>query len=205
MRRPIIWLLNNYKPTITGQDPAIWRRPKPISFPVGFQKPGEQLEGDYVKVLDADTDLEAKLRKQLKGILAWSVRGAVTWFNRGKPTLRQCIEVDQEVRTYRREEDALGEFIEERCEKGKHCTAEFNALAHELNNWLELRNQHRWSPKTISQRLKHAGFVRQGKGKRHPVLGVRLKPTIQQVKRDQAKKDKSASADGVTAARTPGD
>ena len=44
-----IWLQTNPKPTVTGQDHAIWRRIKLIPFSVGFKRPSETIQGDYGK------------------------------------------------------------------------------------------------------------------------------------------------------------
>jgi len=64
-----IWLSTTYKPDIRGQDEAIWNRLKLIPFEVRFV--GKK----------RDKRLLDKLLRELPGVLAWGVRGAIAWWN----------------------------------------------------------------------------------------------------------------------------
>jgi putative DNA primase/helicase len=58
-----VWLATNHRPQIRGDDLAIWRRIRLISFAVTI--PEEE----------RDKELLAKLTGELPGVLAWALRG----------------------------------------------------------------------------------------------------------------------------------
>ena len=62
-----VFLATNHKPKVNPADDALWERVKLIPFEV--QIPPDQ----------RDKKLEAKLRDELPGILAWAVRGCLAW------------------------------------------------------------------------------------------------------------------------------
>ena len=90
----------NHKPVVRGTDHAIWRRIKLVPFPVVIP-PAEQ-----------DKNLAAALQAELPGILAWCVQGCLDWQRHG---LGEPPEVIDATASYRVEQDALAEFISQRC------------------------------------------------------------------------------------------
>lgn len=94
-----IVLVSNHKPHVDGNDDAIWRRICLVPFEVSFE--GRE-----------DRQLRATLEAELSGILAWAVRGCLYWQREG---LGQADAITEASREYRRDEDALGAFLEERC------------------------------------------------------------------------------------------
>lgn len=76
-----LWFVANDRPRVRGTDTAMWRRIRVIPF--------------NVKIPDAeiDKDLPAKLRAEWSGILAWAVRGCLTWQKEGlvpPPAIQQA-------------------------------------------------------------------------------------------------------------------
>lgn len=96
-----LFLATNQLPQVNGNDPAIWRRIRTIPFTRVF-RPEEQ-----------DRQLAEKLAAEQAGILAWIVRGAVSWYQDGLPTPAAVAAANA---TYRSEMDSVGQFIDDRCE-----------------------------------------------------------------------------------------
>jgi putative DNA primase/helicase len=95
-----IFLACNHKPVIVGDDFAIWRRVRLIPFTVRISES------------EKDKELLRKLRTELPGILRWAVKGCLAWQREG---LGEPPEVCSAVEDYRREMDAIGEFLTESC------------------------------------------------------------------------------------------
>lgn len=95
-----IILAANHKPVVRGTDHAMWRRIRLVPFDV------------VIPPADQDKALTGKLQDELPGILAWAVRGCVDWQRHG---LGEPTEVTAATASYRVEQDALAEFIAERC------------------------------------------------------------------------------------------
>lgn len=84
----------NYAPDLEEVTEAMARRIRVIPF-------------DY-KPTEADKMLEAKLRKELPGILAWCVQGAVAWYQHGLPRSSKEREVTS---AYLDSQDTLGQWM----------------------------------------------------------------------------------------------
>jgi len=95
-----LWMSSNDKPHIRGTDEGIWRRVRLVPFTV------------YIPPEERNDDLEEELRAELPGILAWAVRGCLDWQRDG---LGEPDAVHEATQNYRDEEDAIGQFIAERC------------------------------------------------------------------------------------------
>lgn len=93
-------LAANHKPTINGQDFAIWRRIHLIPFNVTF-------DGDR-----ADKTLAATLQAEASGVLNWALAGLRTWLDIG---LQPPAVVAAATAEYKRESDGLADFIESKC------------------------------------------------------------------------------------------
>lgn len=96
-----LFLATNQLPQVNGNDPAIWRRIRTVPFNRVFG-PEEQ-----------DRQLADKLAAEKAGILAWIIRGAISWYRDGLPTPAAVRAANAE---YRADMDSVGQFIEERCE-----------------------------------------------------------------------------------------
>lgn len=96
-----LFLATNHKPTIRGQDHAIWRRIKLIPFNVRI--PEEE----------QDRRLKQKLKTELSGILNWALEGCFDWIRNGLFFPEQVQIATQE---YRDRMDVLADFLYERCD-----------------------------------------------------------------------------------------
>lgn len=95
-----LWIAGNHKPKIKGQDHGIWRRLHMIAFQVTIPKDKQK------------KNLPVLLAAEAPGILAWAVSGCQEWQNSG---LNPPKEVQEATEKYRKEQDDLGNFIDDRC------------------------------------------------------------------------------------------
>lgn len=110
----------NPKPVIRGDDAAIWNRIGLIPFEVVI--PDEEI----------DPDLPAKLRSELRGILAWAVEGCLDWQAQG---LNAPASVQSATADYRREMDVIARFVEECCVIGDWSSARAKMLYERYHKW----------------------------------------------------------------------
>ena len=104
----------NHKPVVKGTDCAIWRRLKLVPFSV------------VIPPAERDKQLPAKLKAELPGILAWSVRGCLDWQQHGLGEPSAVIHATGEYQT---SEDVLLNFIGECCVQGNMVVKAHNLLA----------------------------------------------------------------------------
>jgi putative DNA primase/helicase len=97
-----LWLHTNHKPDIKGTDDGIWDRIRLIPFTVRI--PDDKLKPRRI--------VDAELKAEWPGILAWAVRGCLDW-------LRDGLALPDQVRTctkvYREENDPLKDFFDDTC------------------------------------------------------------------------------------------
>jgi putative DNA primase/helicase len=103
----LLMLLTNHRPHMPADDQAIWDRVVLIPFSVRFvDQPQKSNE------FQRDADLKNKLKTEAPGILAWLVRGCLSWQKDGLASPEIVRTATQE---YRSEEDTLGQFLEDCC------------------------------------------------------------------------------------------
>ena len=138
------FLAGNHKPIVRGDDEGIWRRLRLIPFAVTIP-PAER-----------DPELPLKLRRELPGILAWCVRGCVAWQRKGlgdPPLVREA------TADYRRESDAVGEFLT------RYLTFEAGAVIARKTvrrvyvQWCEETGHEALGAKRFSGRLRDRGVI----------------------------------------------
>lgn len=96
-----LFLAANHKPHVSEQTEAFWRRIRLIPFTV------------YIPPEKRDRLIREKLRRELSGILNWAIEGCLKWQSQG---LIEPAAVKRATRSYREEEDLIGEFILASCE-----------------------------------------------------------------------------------------
>jgi len=114
------WLAVNYKPGVSDQSHGFWRRVRIIPFLRQFEGASD------------DKTLEGKLLAELPGILAWAVRGALAWLQRG---LDPPAAVRVATQEYRRESDPLAQFIDECCVVSDQFNVGANHLFKAYEQW----------------------------------------------------------------------
>ena len=160
-----IWLAANHKPTITGGDEGIWRRVRLIPFLVSFP-PDKR-----------DKHLETMLLKELTGILAWAVRGAMAWYSQG---LGEPLAVESATQAYREDSDILGQFLNEYTLTGEHMTAKAGSLYEAYKEWVEDNGLYQLSNVKFSRAMEERGFekVRHSHGRIWLGIGLRAEERL---------------------------
>lgn len=148
-----LWFLCNHIPFARDGSHGFWRRIKVIPFDQQFQ--GSTL----------DSSLPDKLWDEREGILAWMIRGAVTWSNELQKTnattgLGPCKAIDQSIEEYRYDNDLSARFIEECLVRGN----DFGSVgARELyiayqGWWLDNSDEDTPSEGIFSRRMEERGL-----------------------------------------------
>jgi len=159
-----LFIAGNHKPGLRGVDEAMRRRLNLLPFTV------------TIPAHERDRHLAEKLKPEWPGILAWAIEGCGHWQQIG---LRPPASVTKATDDYLEAEDALGQWIRERClvvgevvhdrpAKGPLWAAS-GALFASWKDWAELAGEFVVSQRRFSQALEARGFI----PKRQPHTGQR--------------------------------
>jgi putative DNA primase/helicase len=157
-----VWFGTNHKPKINDTTDSIWFRLKPIPFEKCFRPDDPK----------TDKKLPEKLQAENPGILAWMVRGGLDWQRNG---LSAPETIKQATETYRKEENAIANFIEDCCEHGEKETETFNALYDTYCHWCRDNGEEAESKRSFGDCLTEMGIVADRNAGARIRRGLRLK------------------------------
>jgi len=123
-----LFLLTNHKPHAPAEDFAFWERIVLFPFDLSFVDREPRNENER----RADPDRSRKLEEELPGILAWMVRGCLSWQVQG---VAPPAAVQEAVQSYQREEDMIAEFVEACCIVGEQYSVGATAVYIEFETW----------------------------------------------------------------------
>jgi putative DNA primase/helicase len=115
-----LWVATNDVPDAPGADEALMRRVMIIRFPV------------VIPVEERDHNLPNLLSAELPGILNWALKGYDDW---KANKLQPPNEVNEATNTYRLDNDPVGQFIEDRCDRGAGTKASTKELHSNFEIW----------------------------------------------------------------------
>lgn len=138
-------IAGNHKPSIRNVDEAMKRRLHLIPFTVTI--PPEKRDGK----------LTEKLLKERNGILAWAVEGCNRWQQQGLKPPASVVSATEE---YFEAEDALGQWIEERCEQYPEAKVATSDLYTDWREWAERAGEYVGSIKRFVEIMQSRGFER---------------------------------------------
>lgn len=133
----------NHKPQLRNVDDAMRRRIHLIPFTVRIPED------------ERDDDLEEKLKAEWFAILGWMVQGAVEW---GMTGLQPPETVRAATQDYFEEEDALSQWIAERCHVDAEASAPLAELFASWKSWAEAASEHAGSQKRFREALEGKGY-----------------------------------------------
>lgn len=136
-------IAGNHKPAIRNVDEAMRRRLHLIPFTVTV--PPDR----------RDPRLSEKLLEEKDGIMAWALEGCLAWLQCG--LLPPAI-VEGATKEYFEAEDAMGQWLEERCEIRPTSRATSSDLYAEWREWAEKAGEYVGSIKRFSEVLINRGF-----------------------------------------------
>ena len=149
--RPVfkLFIAGNHKPRVRGTDEGIWRRIQLIPFDVFF--PPEK----------RDRYLVEKLCDELPGILNWALEGHRRWREIG---LSPPPRVLGATAAYRAEEDRVGQFLDERCERGAGLEVHAAHLFNVYKGWSEARGDKPLNMTRFGNRITEHGIEKRKQG-----------------------------------------
>jgi putative DNA primase/helicase len=105
----------NHKPEITGTDDGVWERIRMVPMRVRFGTQQELDEGIAQDLADPNLLTLTTSQKGREAVLRWVVEGARKYLEHG---LRRYTppEITAETKMYRREQDVLGQFLQDASE-----------------------------------------------------------------------------------------
>ncbi len=115
-----LFLAANHKPIVKEQTEGFWRRIRLIPFTVAFTK--EQ----------RDKRLASRLLEELPGILNWALEGCADWRKHG---LIEPAVVRKATKSYREENDVLGEFLSQSCDLNPKAWTSTPTLYRHFSEW----------------------------------------------------------------------
>ncbi len=141
-----IWLGVNHNPTISDDSFGFWRRVRLIPFNRTFSGDAD------------DRQLRDTLRDEADGILAWAVRGCLTWQEHGliAPDI-----VLQATKNYEMEEDPMTEFLQQNTKNNSDSMVTFSALYAEYKVWAKeqgISQRNQITGKSMGVNLKKRGY-----------------------------------------------
>ena len=138
-----IWLATNDAPAFSGGDFSIARRIRVIQFPVSFAAPAQ------------DHRLQERLLKEAPGILNWMVQGYRDWTEQG---LNSPNEIDAATKSYRTENDSVGQFIDTCCIRDPKARVTAKELYAGYEKWCQASSIDPLPKSSFGKELKRQGL-----------------------------------------------
>lgn len=139
-----LWLLGNHQPTVRTGGLAFWRRLRLVPFL--HTVPPESRDSTLVEKLIEDEG---------PAILAWMIRGAVSYLAGG---MNEPESVKVATDSYAHDQDTIGRFVEEECETGPaampHMRVKVSALRVAYERWCRAEGETPTTPKTFTLTLR---------------------------------------------------
>ena len=151
-----LWMATNHRPLIRGTDDGIWRRIKMIPFTV--QIPDEK----------KDKHLAGKLRRELPGIFNWAIDGCRKYQESG---LQEPRSVRGSTMEYRKDMDAIQQFIDECCEQSGECPAV--SLYSAYSDWAKRNHQYEMNNNVFGRKMSER-YVKQKTRNGAVYIGIKL-------------------------------
>ncbi len=174
-----LWMFTNHKPNITDPSDGMWHRVVLIPFLAVFSRDPKV---DPAVRRDPDPDIRDKLLEpeHREAILAWLVEGAIRWYQHG---LQEPDIVRAAVEEYRKESDALLEWLEAETERSDQSWTPVPTLYERYRQWCENNGAMPISVRWFGRRIAEMGF--QSVVRRDPTLGRTVRGYVGIRLRDQ--------------------
>ncbi|NNF97959.1 MAG: DNA primase [Desulfobacteraceae bacterium] len=166
-----LFLLTNHKPHAPADDFAFWERIRLIPFNLSF------VDRDPVEPNERPVDktLPDRLKTEASGILAWLVRGCLLW---QKEKLIPPAIVTDATKEYRRNEDLIGDFIDQCCVVEKNAEVAASELYTAFDDWFRAHIGNRVPKQKKFGSLIGKRFGREKVSGRYRYYGLKLNPAV---------------------------
>jgi putative DNA primase/helicase len=155
-----MFMASNYKPTIRGQDRAIWDRIRMILFNRSFDNSSR------------DKVLQEKLTAEIPQILGWMIQGCILWQKEG---LEEPAKFKDAKSEYKSEMDVVRRWVEECCITEPNARETSTVLFKNFSNYVQSNKEYQLSHTMFGRNLGKKFSKRSYLGTVHYV-GLRLKP-----------------------------
>jgi putative DNA primase/helicase len=156
-----LWIAGNHKPHLRSVDEAIRRRFNLIPFTV------------TIPAAERDQKLTEKLKVEWPGILQWMVDGCLEWQREG---LAAPAAVRTATEGYFESEDAIGAWIEDRCDRELNSWELTKTLFSSWKEWAETAGERTGTRKRFVHALESRGFRCQRRHVGRGIEGLTTKP-----------------------------
>lgn len=136
-------IAGNHKPEFHCVDEAIRRRIVLIPF------------STTISEAERDPNLVEKLRAEFPGILNWAIHGCLAWQRDG---LKPPDAVVKETENYLASQDALANWLDERCENSRDGWESSGALFANWRSWCDLNGEDSRTQRWFAQQLEAKGL-----------------------------------------------
>jgi putative DNA primase/helicase len=160
-----LWLAANDPPEVRHADDAIWRRI--LRLPFDHVVPAEKRDPTLKERLCAMPDCQ-------KAILAWTVKGALEWYEEG---LAVPERIRKATRAYREEQNPLLEFLDDSCERGSDLEVASGRLFASYEAWCTHNGVQPIGPRRFATALQGEGFQKTRTNSFRGWQGIGLKVT----------------------------
>lgn len=169
-----MFMATNFKPVLDAADGAIWRRVKPIEFPMSFFRDGRATE-------NREKGLAQKIiATELPGVLNWVLEGVRAYRELG---LKDPSSMNEALKSYREDSDPVISFLNEAVAEGlliadKGASATMTELYRVFFEWSRQNGTQRPLGKSrFGQRLEDLGYKSsRGAGGVRYRKGLKLNP-----------------------------
>jgi putative DNA primase/helicase len=182
-----LFLGTNHLPAIRGTDHGIWRRLICVPFDTVYWRADRGESGP--PELQADLGLEETLRGEFPGILNWLLEGCRQW---QQHDLSWPPEVQAKTQGYRREQDALGQFLAACCVTGPNLRASTRELSWAYTQWCRDNDATPLSDMLLGKQLRERGFAKHDTKKERGWTGLALQEEFKASQGDDATPDAAA-------------
>lgn len=159
----LLVMLTNHLPSVSGDDPAVWRRILVVPFDV------------VIPESERDGGLPERLRKSAPAVLGWVYDGWLDYQEQRGLNPPEAVTV--RTQEYQAASDVLGRFLEERTIKNPHSVVKARELFTAWTAWCQASGEQYGSEVSFAESMTNRGYDKKTRnGSRH-YIGLMLAGT----------------------------
>src|SRR5581483_4160723 len=152
-------MLTNHLPSVSGDDPAVWRRILVVPFDVVIPED------------ERDPTLPERLKKAAPAVLRWVYDG---WCDYEREGLAPPEVVKVRTQEYQAASDVLGRFLDERTIPSPHGTVRARELFNAWTSWCHASGEQSGTEKAFAESLANRGYTKKERNTGRVYVGLLL-------------------------------
>jgi putative DNA primase/helicase len=157
-----LFIRTNHMPVIRDPSEGIWRRIALVQWDQ-YITPEERVP---------QTEMLERFVGEMSGILNWALEGLDAWQAMG---LAHPCSVTDATASYRKREDRMGLFLEDRCDENPDVSVSEKELFRAYSSWCEDAGERRPTSERLGRALTERGFRQGRRGAERRWQGIALK------------------------------